>query len=117
MLKLAVIVNILLSFFPGVAVDLLGCYFHGHACLRDRYLKDPVTNLNRIQRYKVAMQRESELIEYLGEDHYASIWECQFDQLVKEDPEMQEFIAKLDTVPPLKVRNALYGGKCDAYDW
>ena len=47
MLKLAVIVNILLSFFPGVAVDLLGCYFHGHACLRDRYLKDPVTNLKQ----------------------------------------------------------------------
>ena len=43
------------------------------------------------------------------------IWECQWDQLVKENPQITEFIKnEKDIRPDLKPRDALFGGRTNA---
>jgi hypothetical protein len=43
------------------------------------------------------------------------IWECQWDQLVKENPQITKFIKnEKDIRPDLKPRYALFGGRTNA---
>ena len=43
------------------------------------------------------------------------IWECKWDALVKNNIEIHLFIKKLKFKPPLEPRDALFGGRTNAF--
>jgi len=59
-------------------------------------------------------KHREEKIKEVTSARLITIWECQFDKMVRDDPEMKEFVEKFDMPPPpIQVRQALYGGRTE----
>ena len=64
--------------------EFLGCYFHGHHCQKH----DP----ERESKFKKTQDR-LEFIREMGHQ-VETIWECDFENKIKKQPELKEFILK-----------------------
>lgn len=90
--------------------EFLGCRFHGHQCVKDREkIYDPRTRSKLTAVYERTMMRLRE-IRSKGYD-VITMWECHFDRMVKTNKEIQNFVASVDTVRPLKIRDSFFGGR------
>jgi hypothetical protein len=89
--------------------EFYGCYYHGHHCVPDRQVKDPKSRRTMATLYQECQRREAQ-IKALGYQ-LITIWECQWDREVSQSQELQRFVAALDLPPPLKIRDALTGGR------
>lgn len=99
--------------FPGFGYDFLGCRFHGHFCKAGRRVKDPNTRLTMGEMYRLTQIRQAKLTEALNGNYFA-VWECDFDRVFQTSDELREFASSLDLPPPLRVREALDGGRTEA---
>ena len=82
--------------------------------MADRHVKAPSTKLNMTQLYKTAMLRHEKLMKALN-GRYFAVWECSYDRALEHDPELKAFSAAFNLPPPLAIRDALSGGRTEAF--
>ena len=95
------------------AYEYYGCYFHGHSCITDRNLREPRTGFSMNDLHRQTQVKESVLRELKYK--VVSIYECQFDAMIKANPELSNFVTQLDIPPRMKIRDAFYGGRTEAF--
>jgi hypothetical protein len=100
--------------FQGNTVyEFLGDLWHGcPICYKDRAVKNPINDTAMGDLYEAWIRKE----KYMKSQNYTvvAIWECQFEQQLKQDPEMCKFVKELKQVSPLEPRDAFYGGRTNA---
>jgi len=95
----------------GKIFDFYGCRWHGHGCIPSRHVRDPHTRFNMEQLHSMTKLREKK-IQDTGLIH-ETIWECEWDRMVKSDDDLKLFVENFDVPPPLRIRDALYGGRTE----
>ncbi len=106
--------------FYGCAV---GCFllsvrtqqfqFHGcPKCFPNRMNTLPLSDVTADDALMKTMRRQHELAceGYTVE----IIWECEFNRMIKTDPKLKEFIAKVNVHDPLDPRDGFFGGTFSA---
>ena len=92
-------------------LEFQGCLHHGHTCIA-RDTKHPYNNLTMEDLYQKTIDRRR-YIEAQGY-HYIEKWECEFDDELKHNSELKEFVSSLEIVTPLVPRDAFCGGRTNA---
>jgi hypothetical protein len=95
--------------YGNTLYEFYGCYYHGHQCVPNRSVRNTRTRKTMAVLYSECMRREAE-IKALGYE-VVTIWECQWDLMVSENDDLKAFVAGLDMPPPLRIREALMGGR------
>ena len=95
--------------------EFYGCYWHGCPHCYPNLLTE--THPHRVQQtyqdlYDQTLKRTSDL-QAQGYT-VISIWEHEFDRLVQQNPDVQQFVQEVDIQDPLNPRDALYGGRTNA---
>lgn len=93
--------------------EFYGCIYHGHSCIPDRYLRSPRTGFSMND-----LQKQTQIKEGVLRDlkyKLVTIYECQFDDLLKTNKEISDFVSELDIPPRMKIRDAFYGGRTEAF--
>ena len=87
--------------------EFWGCFFHGHIMHLSPETYNPVSKCTMGQLHDETLAR----IKAFQKDGCVvqSIWECEFDKLMKEDLEAAAIVEKLQITPPLDARAALAG--------
>ena len=92
-----------------------GCLWHG--CLRcfpKNRNRFPICHTDRtLQEVYEATLMKQEALRQRGCD-VKIMWECDWDQDVKTNPELRQFLDTLELVEPLQPRNAFFGGRTNA---
>ena len=95
--------------------EFYGCYWHGcPECYPNLATeKHPHRVQQTYQDLYEETQRRAQALEDQGYN-VISMWEHEFDRLVQQNPQLQQFIQDLDIQDPLNPRDALYGGRTNA---
>ncbi|XP_052806406.1 uncharacterized protein LOC128235642 [Mya arenaria] len=96
-----------------VVLEFHGDFWHGNPLKYSRSTMNPVNQMTMGELYDKTLEKKRylESFGYL----YRSIWESDFDQECKENPDMRSYIENLELVTPLEPRDAFYGGRTEAY--
>ena len=92
-----------------------GCIYHGcKKCNTEERetLKHPYTGQSMDELYVLTKKKEAAL-KSKGYD-YECIWECEFKELMKQNPELQQFAETLDIQDRLNPRDSFFGGRTNA---
>lgn len=103
---------LIIDFFP---FKIKGCVYHGcpDCFQQDRSdVKHPATNQTLDVLYKMTKKREREL-KNLGYN-LIIVWEHQFQNQLDKNPELQQFVSKLDLQERLDPRDSFFGGRTNA---
>lgn len=94
------------------AFEFLGCFYHGCPDCYSRDDPNEGTKYTYNQRYQ-RVQDKKKFLEGLG---YVVriLWEHEWDEMLKVDKPLQEFLLEKKLPEPLDPRNALYGGRTNA---
>lgn len=97
----------------GTIREFLGCYWHGHDCQKQRKLFDQRTKFNMDDLHRQTMVR----LERLKAEgyHVKYIYECEFDEMIKNDQNLNTFIQELDIPKRMKIRQAFFGGRTSGF--
>lgn len=96
-----------------VVLEFQGDFWHGNPTKFSRSTVNSVNQLTMGELFdKTIVKRK--YLEDLGYI-YRSIWESDFDRQCQENGHMKSFVEQLDIVTPLEPRDALYGGRTEAY--
>ena len=104
--------------FMGCMVHFHGGFEHGNACpytckfhpSSKAPFGSTMEQAANAVRKKLKVYREAGIVCHV-------LWECQFDQMVKEDAELREFIRHHDYPKErLKLRDCLRGGRTEAFN-
>ncbi|XP_031637034.1 uncharacterized protein LOC116349638 [Contarinia nasturtii] len=98
--------------YPNKVFSFLGCYWHQCVeCFPNQYHANPERNSKLSLLYESTISRAKK-IRALGFE-LIEIWEHDFDAMLKENPEINEYIITLDhlKVDPLNPRDAFMGGR------
>jgi hypothetical protein len=91
-----------------------GCFYHGCPKCYTGDTVNPVMNISMSN----LQERHKKRIEYirnkLTKAKLIEIWECEFDNLLKNDLEMQSICNDSEYQLPLNPRDSLYGGRTNA---
>jgi hypothetical protein len=93
-----------------------GCEFHGYEkCYPHQRSQsiNPRTKQTMEDMYNHTLYRQKRL-EEMGFT-CISIWHHDFQQQLKTNPELKEFVENLDIEPRLNPRDAFYGGRCETF--
>lgn len=94
------------------ALQFHGCLYHGcQKCFHPESL-NPIkqekmihTHQRHVQRINFIKSQVPELVE---------IWECDFDQMKRSEPDLERFISQLEFRERINPRDALFGGRTNA---
>jgi hypothetical protein len=94
--------------------EFLGCWIHGCPdCFTDRNRKHPYNMKTMGQLYSETQARLHDL--HQKGFKVCCIWECKFDQMIKDKPEYKAVIDQLyPHLDPILPREALFGGRVNA---
>jgi hypothetical protein len=86
----------------NIAYEFLGCYWHGCInCFPNEYV-----------RYNQTVYKLKKLRERLGNYSVVTVWECQ----ASKDKDFNDFLKSYDeNTQPIRYRDALFGGRCEAF--
>ena len=89
---------------------------HGHLSHFDETMKNPFSNLTMKSLNLKRMERKKEILQNHHIDYFIEIWECEMETLIKTE-EFKRFALthQLCTHSPIQPRNALQGGRCNAF--
>ena len=92
-----------------------GCYYHGcPLCFkRNRDVKRNCHLDRTVNEVFEATERKAAILRQAGY-HVIEKWECEFKEENKMDPQLKAFLSELEMEPPLKPRDAFYGGRTGA---
>jgi hypothetical protein len=99
--------------FKGTVFEFNGCRYHGCMCISDRGTRDNRTKFSMDDLNQMTLKKKKDL-EAL-ELNVISIYECEFDAMVKEDPELKLFIQNLDVPKRMKIRDSFFGGRTSPF--
>ncbi|XP_055336572.1 uncharacterized protein LOC129587021 [Paramacrobiotus metropolitanus] len=96
----------------NMVYEFYGCRFHGCPKCVAPTTMHPFRNLPMSDIYKETMDRE----DYIRSQGYSvtCIWEHDFDEELKSNPEMRAFVSRLHFGERLDPRDAFYGGRTNA---
>jgi len=95
--------------------EFYGCLWHGcpHCYPGKRDMKRRVMpDRSAEEAYRATLKKSADLQK--AGYHVVEIWECKWDRLVKQDPQIKAFINQLKWVDPLEPRDAFFGGRTGA---
>ena len=96
-----------------IIYEFYGCAYHGcKKCYTNRQTLTPFGGTTLEEAFDRTSQREDELRE-LGYE-IRRIWECEWDDLVKEDETLNAFLECNKVIAPLNPRDAFFGGRTNA---
>ena len=91
-----------------------GCLFHGcPTCYPVRDIKHYCAPDRTVQELYNATEAKRMALLHAGYNVF-ECWECQWDEQLKKNAEVQRFLASFDLVAPLNPRDAFYGGRTGA---
>lgn len=92
-----------------------GCLFHGcDTCFAtDRGTTKTKRTRQSLHELYTLTWKQKKRVQELG-FKYVSIWEHEFKQMLKMDPEMNQYLSGVDIQDRLDPREAFYGGRCEA---
>ena len=100
-----------------IAYEFYGCLWHGcPICYprRDQHLprseKTVEDAYEELSRRKAWMQQEARRQGF----RIVEMWECEYEQTLKADQEMKDFVSELRLPEPLRPRDAFFGGRTNA---
>ena len=94
--------------------EFLGCIFHGcPTCYPMRDIKHYCAPDRTVQELYNATEAKRTALLNAGYNVF-ECWECQWDEQLKKNAEVQSFLASFDLVAPLNPRDAFYGGRTEA---
>ncbi|XP_067226351.1 uncharacterized protein [Chanodichthys erythropterus] len=91
-----------------------GCFYHGHSCRFEPHQRHPLSGVT----YGVLRSQFDDKVEILQNAYGLQmevIWECEWDRMKKTDPAVMEFMSTYSAPERLKPREALFGGRTNAY--
>lgn len=96
----------------SIIYEFHGCFFHG--C--PRCFSSETFNPRKQKLMGSIFHQHKNRISFLKKKckKLVEIWECEFDELIKQDSELQEFAKKYKEQPPINIRDALFGGRTNA---
>ncbi|XP_067291546.1 uncharacterized protein [Pseudorasbora parva] len=96
-----------------IALEFLGCFYHGHDCRFNPNDLNPLSNVP----FGVLRRQSDNKLQVLR-DVYSlrviSLWECEWERLKQRDPGVMAFMASYTTPERLRPRDALFGGRTNA---
>nr|XP_021323064.1 uncharacterized protein LOC110438038 isoform X1 [Danio rerio] len=95
-------------------LDFLGCLFHAHQCRYEPHKLHPMSGVP----FGVLRRQVDEKIEILQNAYGLKveiIWECEWSKMKQTDPSVIEFMSTYSAPERLKPRDALFGGRTNAY--
>ena len=91
----------------------MGCHFHGCQTCFELSTKNTHLNKSMGDWYRETMRW---IAQVTNSDYMISVmWECEWDNLVKENSEIKEHVESYSLSSPLTPREALYGGRCKTF--
>jgi hypothetical protein len=96
-----------------VVLEFHGDFWHGNPEKFSKDMMNPVAKITMGDLYNRTMQKKL-YMEKLGYT-FKSIWESEFETLMKEDVLMKRFIESLDVAMPLQPREAFYGKRVETF--
>nr|XP_055068853.1 uncharacterized protein LOC129450248 [Misgurnus anguillicaudatus] len=96
------------------ALEFLGCMWHSHSCKFKEYDIHPVTKLT----HAVHRRQHEAKMEVLEKGYGLNVevmWECEWNAAKRTDPDVIAFMATYTHPERLKPRDALFGGRTNAY--
>ena len=94
--------------------EFLGCLFHGcPTCYPVRDIKHYCAPDRTVQELYNATEAKRTALLHAGYNVF-ECWECQWDEQVKTNQAVQQFLNCFDLVAPLNPRDAFYGGRTGA---
>lgn len=96
------------------ALEFNGCFHHGHEC---RYEPHDLHRLSLVP-YGVLRTQSDEKVEILQSLHGMKvevIWECEWTKMKQTNASVMEFMSTYSAPERLKPRDALFGGRTNAY--
>ena len=97
-----------------VVYEFNGCRWHGCPHYSDRKAKDPRTKFTMDDLQNQTKLKEAKLRE--AGYRVKSIYECKFDKMLKDDPDLLDFWKNEFDVPPrMVIRDAFYGGRTSGF--
>ncbi|XP_067296541.1 uncharacterized protein [Pseudorasbora parva] len=95
-------------------LEYAGCVFHGHCCRFEPHQTHPLSGVP----YGVLRRQFDDKVEILQNAYGLQIevlWECEWNAMKKTDPSVIEFMANYSAPERLRPREALFGGRTNAY--
>ena len=91
-----------------------GCFFHGcPKCYPVRDIRHYATPDRTVEEmYQATLAKRMALLR--AGFKVLEIWECEWDDQLKKNAEVQHFLASFDLAPPLEPRDAFFGGRTGA---
>lgn len=99
----------------GVIFQFSGCRWHGcPRCFLEK--RDITVDFRRDQTMNDLLYLKKQTDDIIVSNGYVliSIWECEWDLILKENLEAKNFVETVDVETPLKLRDALFGGRTNA---
>ena len=96
-----------------VALEFHGDFWHGCTTCYSRDTVNTVNKKTMEELYQSTITKQ----QYLESEGfiYRCIWECEWERLVRESPELQQFVSKLEIEKPLDPREAFFGGRTETF--
>ncbi|XP_065122769.2 uncharacterized protein [Paramisgurnus dabryanus] len=95
-------------------LEFAGCMFHGHSCQYPSHYTHPMSAVP----YGVLRRQFDEKVDILQNAYGLKIevmWECEWTKMKRDDPSVKEFMSTYSAPERLKPRDALFGGRTNAY--
>ena len=97
----------------GTVLEFEGCYTHGCVCMSAK-ARSPITGHTRDMAYFLTCEKNKKIVE--AGYKLITIWECEYERLLKSDPDLQRISKSLDIPPgPLRIKDAFYGGRTEPF--
>lgn len=94
--------------------EFQGCFFHGCLkCFPSRALRRPIHLNKTMCDVREETRKKINQLTALGHRVY-EMWECEWNQMINNYPQVKQFGDKLDIVTPLNPREAFFGGRTNA---
>ena len=94
--------------------EFQGCFWHGcRTCYPNR--SEPHRRLEDRSMEDVFICTQRKVLDLANRGYNVKqMWECQWAQLKQNDPELRDFLSKMNIVSPLNPRDAFCGGRTNA---
>ena len=91
--------------------EFQGCFYHGCIrCFPNRSMKHPIHLNKTVHDVREEMRAKIEQLSALGY-HVREMWECEWNQMINTNPQLKQFVDKLDMVTLLNPHEAFFGGR------
>ena len=96
--------------------EFQGCFFHGCLNCYPESMFNPVKQMHQKSIHMQHVDRMNKIKSIMPNYQIIEMWEHTWDKMSKTDPNLIEFLKNNEMRDPLKPRDALYGGRTEAFN-